>query len=296
MGSQNQTTQLSHSPVKIEKERLNGKKLLIKVGGNALTSTLVADQIAEQIAILIRFGASVVLVHGGGIEINTLLKLHSIESEFVDGHRKTDKESMTVIEMALSGKVNKQLVESLQKNGVNAVGISGRDGRLVTAGKRFHTYREEGIDKTSDLGLVGDVSEVNPELIRLLLDHQFTPVVSPVSASEDGEALNVNADMFAGHLAASLEADHFIAMSNIDGLMKDPAEPDSVIPHLTKKEAEGLPKRIIQGGMIPKIESCLKALDHPNCVAHIVNGTKDQQLLRIFEQGSKIGTTITHSR
>lgn len=280
----------------INRNLLKNKTLLIKVGGNALTTPEVTDHIAEQIAVLTDLGAAVVIVHGGGIEINTLLNLHEIDSEFVDGHRKTDAASLAVIEMALSGKVNKQLVECFQKQEVNAVGLSGKDGRMVTAKRRFHKTTVNGALNESDLGFVGDVSVIDPTLIRLLLSNHYTPVISPISAGSNGGALNVNADMFAGHLAASLQADHFIALTNIDGLLRNPEKPETLIRELTRDEAEQLTGQTLRGGMIPKIEACLTALQHPGCTAHIVNGTKDQQLLRIFTSGESTGTTIAQSR
>lgn len=277
----------------IEKDLVYNKTVVIKIGGNALTHEAIAHQLAKQVAILRNHGASIVLVHGGGIEINSLLKLHGLQSEFVDGHRITDENTLSIIEMALSGKVNKQLVEALQKQEIPAVGLSGKDGRMVRAVRRVHSYYENGELKSADLGLVGDVAEVNPALIHLLLGEGFIPVISPISAGVDDGSLNVNADLFAGHLAAALKADHFVAMSNIDGVMKDPRDPKSIISHLTGEEAENLSSSIIQGGMIPKIDSCLIALRHHGCSAHIVNGTKDDQLLRIFTPGERIGTTIS---
>jgi acetylglutamate kinase len=262
--------------------------VLIKVGGNALTDPATKAQIISQIAELHQNGVRAVIVHGGGIEIKQLLDDVGVTSEFIGGHRKTDLRSMTYVEMALSGMVNKEIVGLLNHNGIKAVGISGKDAGMVTARKRLHT---EG-DKEFDLGFVGDVADVDTSLISDLLDAGYLPVISPVSIGRDGKSYNINADMFAGHLAGALRADKFVAMTNIDGLLRDVNEPESIIRSLTPSEARSLFGSVIQGGMIPKIEACLIAIEKGVQSAHIINGTKADSLLHILLSGKQEGTTI----
>lgn len=271
---------------------LQNRIILLKAGGNALTNITIKEEIVSQIASLKLAGANPVVVHGGGIAIKQLLDDVDMESEFVGGHRKTDAESIKYIEMALSGHVNKELVKLLNGKGVKAVGISGKDARMVTAKKRIHTVIENGVEQQTDLGHVGDVESVDSSLIQSLLSAGYVPVVSPVSAGDDGKDYNINADMFAGHLAGALQADKFIALTDIDGLLQDIDDPGSILHHLSATKAKSLFGTVIQGGMIPKVEACLIALENNVHSAHIINGTKKETLLRNLLTNDKIGTTL----
>lgn len=273
-------------------QSLKGKIFLIKTGGNALTDDETKNEIISQIAVLYQLGAKVVVVHGGGIEIKQLLDDVGVISEFVGGHRKTDATAMGYVEMALSGMVNKELVGLLNAKGVQAVGISGRDASMVRAKKRFHITKKDEVEEKHDLGFVGDVDSVDTKLIHTLLDAGYVPVLSPVSSGEDGSSYNVNADMFAGHMAGSVKAEKFIALTNIDGLLEDIDDPASIIHELSAEEAKNLFGSVIQGGMIPKIESCLIALEKGVQSSHIINGTKKETLLRILLTDKKLGTEI----
>jgi len=262
--------------------------ICIKVGGNALVDDLTKKSIVSQVCELDHRGYLPVIIHGGGIEIQQLFDDVGIDSEFVGGHRKTDAGSMRYVEMALSGFVNKELVGLLNKAGLKAVGISGKDAGMVKAKKRKHIEN----DKEFDLGFVGDVDTVDTTLLETLTNAGYLPVVSPVSTGEDGRSYNINADMFAGHLAGELQADKLIALTNIDGLLRDVSDPNSIIKNLTPDEARSLFGTVIQGGMIPKIEACLIAIEKGVKSAHIINGTKEGNLLRIFTGDETIGTTI----
>lgn len=273
-------------------KKLQDRTILLKAGGNALTNITIKQEIVSQIASLKLAGANPVVVHGGGIAIKQLLDDVGLKSEFVGGHRKTDAASIKYIEMALSGHVNKELVKLLNSEGVKAVGISGKDAGMVIAKKRLHTMTENGVEQQTDLGHVGDVRSVDPSLIQSLLAGDYVPVVSPVSAGEDGEDYNINADMFAGHLAGALKADKFIALTDIDGLLQDIEDPRSILYQLSADKAKSLFGTVIQGGMIPKIEACLIALENNVHSAHIINGTKKETLLRILMTNDKIGTTL----
>ena len=272
---------------------LKEKTVCIKVGGNALTDSAVKREIINQIAELTKLNVKPVLVHGGGIEIKKLLDDVGVKSEFIGGHRKTDAVSVKFIEMALSGGVNKELVSLLNSAGVKAVGISGKDASMVTAVKRVHTEIKNDKEISADLGFVGDVDRVDTSLIRLLLDSDFVPVLSPISSGSDGETYNINADMFAGHIAGALKAEKFIALTNIDGLLEDLDNPASLIKYLTVEKAKNLFGTVIRGGMIPKIEACFAALHQGVKSAHIINGTKKDTLLRILYTRDTIGTTIS---
>lgn len=271
---------------------LSGKLILIKAGGNALTDPGTKNKIVSQIALISQIGAKVVVVHGGGIEIKQLLDDVGVISEFIGGHRKTDARAIGYVEMALSGMVNKELVGLLNENGAKAVGISGRDASMVKAKKRFHLVDSGGTEEKHDLGFVGDVEKIDTKLIHTLIDSNYIPVISPVSSGEGGKTYNINADMFAGHLAGALKADKFIALTNIDGLLEDVDDPSSIIHTLSPDEARNLFGNVIQGGMIPKIEACLIAVEHGVSVSHIINGTKKESLLRILLSDKKLGTEI----
>jgi acetylglutamate kinase len=274
-------------------QKLKGKIIAIKVGGNALTDDSVKDQIVSQIVVLQYYGLKPVVIHGGGIEIKELLKQVGIKSEFIGGHRKTDSASMTFIEMALSGRVNKEIVRRISRLGIPAIGISGKDGNLVIAKKRVHSEIINGISTERDLGYVGDVADINPEIIHHLINSGYLPVISPVSMGADGHTYNINADMFAGHLASAIGAEKFIAITNIDGLLMDLDDPASLIENLTPESCRKLYGTVIQGGMIPKMDACLLAIENGVKQAHIINGMKQVSLLRILLTKDKLGTILS---
>jgi acetylglutamate kinase len=273
-------------------ESLKSKIILIKIGGNALVDEQVKNHIVEQIVILKSLGAIPVLVHGGGIDIEKLLKEVGVKSSFIGGHRKTDSKTISYIEMVLSGSLNKEFVKLFHAYHIEAVGISGKDAGMVKTVKRFHIDSTEHSHSKNDLGFVGDVSTVNTRLIKLLISNDFLPVISPISIGEDGETYNVNADMFAGTVAGALKADHFIALSNIDGLLENVDHPDSVYHLLKIQEVERLMGTVIRGGMIPKIESCMIAVKNGVNAVHIANGTNRCELLRILLTRDLLGTKI----
>src|SRR5690625_2568086 len=267
-------------------------RIVIKIGGNALTDPQTKNSIIEQICSVQEDGHQIVLVHGGGVETQDLLSAVNILSQFAGGHRLTDDASIHYVEMALSGRVNKELVRLLNARNKKAVGISGKDGPIAIAEKRYHTMVEDGQETKKDIGFVGDVVEIDTRLISLLLQDGFLPVLSPISLGRDGGTYNINADLFAGQIAGAMNADKFIAMTNIDGLLSDINDPGSIIHRLTVNEAKKLYGSVIRGGMIPKIDSCIKALEHGVGSAHIINGTDQQSLLRLIRTNDTIGTII----
>ena len=273
-------------------DRFTGQLVVIKYGGNAMTDADAQAQVLQQIAALKRAGVYPVVVHGGGPFIKTQFELSGIESEFVDGHRITLKDSMEVVEQALSGKVNGMLVNQLNRLGANAVGLSGKDGKMVQALKRTHQVKNENGTEEIDLGFVGDVELINPDLPHLLIDNGYLPVISPVSSGADGEDYNINADMFAGHMAGALNAAAFVAITNVDGLMEDPSKPETKIESLTADEAKSLFGTVIKGGMIPKVEACLIALEKGVPAAHIISGSTENSIIDQLLTNQHVGTQI----
>lgn len=258
--------------------------LLFKYGGNAMIDEKLKLEILSNIGRLKEKGNDVVVVHGGGPFIKEALKEAKIESEFIDGHRKTTTEAFQYVEMALKGRVNSSIVTILGGLGYKAVGLSGKDGKMVIAEKRMHTMEVNGDTQEVDLGLVGDVASVDPTLIHTLLKNDYFPVITCLAMDVKGNSYNINADMFAGHLAGALEADQYVAMTDVDGLLKDKNDPASIIKKIRLSELQELMDNgIIAGGMIPKVESCEIALKKGAHTARIINGTKPMQLLTSFD-------------
>lgn len=266
------------------------KLVLIKYGGNAMLNRELKKEIAHQVKSLISNNIEVVLVHGGGPFINKALDQAGITSEFIEGHRFTTQEALIQIETTLKGEVNSDLVGIFNNTGLKAVGLSGKDGKMVIAEKRYHLSSQ---GEKIDLGQVGNIQSINCDLIKHLLKANFTPIVTCIGSDEDGQDYNINADMFAGHLSSALRVDEYIVLTDVDGLYKNFPDPDSIIPEISLPEIPALYKSIITGGMIPKIESCEIALKHGAKKAVIINGTKPFQIesYSLFQQ--KVGTTIT---
>lgn len=274
--------------------RLAGRTVVIKYGGAALAGTAPADAARDRIlagvAALQEAGAYPVLVHGGGPEINLWMQRLGKQPEWVDGLRVTDRETMEIVEMVLSGKINKELVGRLQNLAARAVGISGKDGGLLLAEKRLHR-RPSG--ETLDLGFVGDVVNVNPAVLQAMTDYgQLIPVVAPVALGRDGETYNVNADAAAAAIAAGLGADIFVLLTDVPGIMADPADPATLCRRLTAEEVRRLVENgVIGGGMLPKVEACLAALAGGVHEAVILDG-RDPDRLPAFLSGRDVPSTV----
>lgn len=292
MSSTTITNELSLASEPDNIEKLKGKIVVIKYGGNAMTDKKSQAQVLGQVAALKKSGVYPVVVHGGGPFIKSQFETSGIKSEFVDGHRITLKDSMEVVEQALSGKVNGMLVNLLNKLDARAVGLSGKDGGMVKALKRIHQAKKESGVEEIDLGFVGDVDIIDTDLPMLLIKNGYLPVISPVSSGTDGEDYNINADMFAGHMAGALQAEAFIAITNVDGLMEDPEKPETKIKSISADEVKKLFGKVIQGGMIPKVEACLIALDKGVKGAHIVSGSTENSILRQLFTEQNVGTLI----
>lgn len=264
-----------------------GKIVVVKYGGNAMLNDELKTAVMEDIVLLNTIGIKVVLVHGGGPEINHMLERIGKESKFVDGLRYTDSETMEIVQMVLTGKLNKEIVSRLLQKGGKAVGLSGVDSGLLKAKK-----------SEKDLGFVGDVTETNPEILLSLLDLGFIPVVSTVAIGEENESAiyNINADTAAAKIAVALKAEKFVQLTNVPGILRNIEDPESLIKRI-EKTAIGSMKAtgVIAGGMIPKVDCCLTALEGGVPRTHIIDGRVPHSLLIEMFSDRGIGTMIYQS-
>lgn len=267
-------------------QRFAGRRIVIKYGGAAMAHAELREAVFRDLALLTCVGVQPVVVHGGGPEINTWLKRLEIPAEFKDGLRVTDADTMDVVEMVLVGRVNKQIVNGLNQLGARAVGLSGSDGSLVEArplGDGSH-------------GLVGDVARVNPDVLEPLLDQGYVPVISSVAASSEGQSHNINADTVAGELAAALDAEKLILLTDTPGILRDRNEPESLIRKIRLSDARQLIQDgVVAGGMTPKTECCIRALAQGVSAAHIVDGRVAHALLLEVFTDAGIGTMVVGS-
>jgi len=264
-----------------------GKTLVIKYGGAAMEQADLKEQFAKDVLLLRLVGIRPVIVHGGGPQIGALMKRLGKEPRFVGGMRVTDEETMEIVEMVLVGKINKEIVGLINLHGGRAVGLSGKDGSLIRAHKRLHRTADGTM---ADIGLVGEVDAVNPELIRLLEEDGFIPVIAPVGVGSGGETYNINADLVAGDVAAALGAEKLIHLTDVQGINGGDGRHIST---LTKQEAERLIKAgVIDGGMLPKVESSLRALAGGAQKAHIIDGRVPHAILLEVLTVEGIGTEI----
>lgn len=260
-----------------------------------MTDANLKKQVLSTLCSLRENDVDVVIVHGGGPYIKQTLAEAQIESEFIDGHRKTTPEAFEYVEMALKGKVNGALVNAINQLGHKAVGLSGKDGQLVIASKRVHQTITNGQTQAVDLGRVGDVNRVDPTLLQLLLTQGYLPVITCIAADESGTGYNINGDMFAGHIAGALAADQYVVLTDVDGIRLDHDNAGSVIGSMEVNEIDAMiEKNIIKGGMLPKIESCRIALENGARSARIMNGTNPQHIQSIMDK-EPAGTVITQS-
>ncbi len=260
--------------------------MVIKIGGEPMINPTLKEYIALDIVLMKYVGIKPVIVHGGGKQITELMKKLGKKAIFINGLRVTDKETMNITEMVLTGLINKDLVGIINLHEGNAVGISGRDGNLIQAEKmRF--------PKNKDYGYVGKVKKINPEIIYTLIAKEFIPVISPVGIGKKGEAYNINADTAAGAIASALNAAKLIILTDVKGIYKDPEDKDSFLPTIRKTEIKSLIKRkIISAGMLPKVEACINALNSGVGKTHIIDGRIPHSiLLEIFTEAG-VGTEI----
>ena len=271
--------------------RFAGKTVVIKYGGHAMADEALKESFALDVILLRSLGINVVVVHGGGPQINETLKRYGIVSEFVRGMRVTDEATMGVVEMVLTGQVNKEVVGYLNLHGGRAVGLSGKDGNLLLCEKLLQEVKnDDGTVEKVDIGFVGNVVKVNQELIQTLEQGKFLPVIAPVGVGTNGESYNVNADLVAGKVAGALGAEKLMLLTDVAGVKDKNGELISSIP--LADVARLIDDSTISGGMIPKVECCVDALNDGAKKAHIVDGrVKHAVLLEIFTDGG-VGTEI----
>ena len=270
-----------------------GKTIVIKYGGNAMINDTLKEKVMQDVALMKYVGIRPVIVHGGGPEITGFLKKVGKQSSFVAGLRVTDEETVEIAEMVLDGKVNSEIVNLLNRRGVKAVGLSGKDAGLIQARKKLATVYEGEESKKVDIGYVGEVATINSGIIEDLLDQDYVPIIAPIGVGENGESYNINADYVAAEIAGALEAEKLLLLTDIEGIYKDFNDKDTFISTLHLPEArQHIKEGIIAGGMIPKVEACLTALEKGAGKTHIIDGRLDHSIiLEVFtEQG--IGTQV----
>ena len=263
-------------------QKYHNKIIVVKYGGNAMISEELKLQVMEDLVLLWLIGVKPVLVHGGGPEISDMLKKVGKQSEFVDGLRVTDRETAEIVQMVLAGKINKQLVNLLGEFGGNAVGISGIDGHLI-----------EAKVKDERLGFVGEITNVNVQPILDLIEKEYIPVVSTVGCDKEGNVYNINADTAASYIAGAMKAERLITMTDIPGILRDVNDPDSIIKKVTTEEARQLfAEGIISGGMIPKVECCIEAIEKGVRRVTILDGRVPHALLLELLTDEGAGTLV----
>ena len=274
-------------------QRYDGSTIVIKFDGHAMGNSEAMKKFARDVVLMKQCNVHPVIVHGGGPMINEMLDRLKIPSEFIDGKRVSNAEVVEVVEMVLAGRINKGIVQAINAEGGQAVGLSGKDANLMICEKDLKTVIRDGVETTIDLGFVGTPVEVNPDLLLGFVDSDFIPVVAPVGMGRNGETFNVNGDTAAGAIAAAMEADRLLLLTDVDGVKNEAGE---VISQITAQEVRDMTASgVISGGMIPKTQTALDAIEHGVRKVVILNGKKDHAvLLELFtEHGA--GTLISAS-
>ena len=263
-------------------KKYSGKIVVVKYGGNAMINQQLKEQVMEDIALLWLIGVKVVLVHGGGPEINETMSKLGKKAQFVDGLRVTDKETVDIVQMVLAGKVNKTLVNLLQMKGGHAVGLSGIDGGII-----------EAKVKNEALGYVGEITKIRTQPITDLLEKNYIPVISTIASDRQGNTYNINGDTAAAFIAGALGAERLIMMTDIAGILLDKDDPSTLIPQITVSEAEKLyENKVISGGMIPKVDCCIEALNHGVNNVIIMDGRIPHSILMELLTDEGAGTMV----
>ncbi len=277
--------------------RFYGKTIVIKYGGHAMVDDSLKEKFALDIILMKYVGINPVIVHGGGPQISTIMARMGIEPTFVEGQRVTDDETMSVVEMVLVGTVNKEIVGLINRLGGQAVGLSGRDGELVQA-ERMKIYKYSGDERPPeiiDIGRVGKVSKINPQVLLSLERDGFIPVIAPVGVGPDSQAYNINADLVAGAIAGKLRAEKLILLTDVPGVLGTGGEGEEqrLIHSMTMEDVEkAIDEGTASGGMIPKLKACLKALRQGTKKAHILDGRREHAILLELFTDAGVGTEI----
>ncbi len=271
-------------------KKFHDQKILIKYGGHAMVDDDAKSSTARDTVLLKYVGMKPLIVHGGGPEISRSMNKLGKESKFIKGLRVTDEETMEIIEMVLVGKISTEIVSELIKHDGDAISLSGKDSSLIFAHKKEASKIDEEL---VDLGLVGEVDCINTDLLEMFLDNDYIPVISPVGIAKDGTSLNLNADTAAGEVASAIDAEKLIILTDVPGVLRDPSDPTSLIQKIRISEVSDLIEQgIITGGMIPKIETCVKAIENGVKSCHIIDGRKEHSILYEIFTTNGIGTMI----
>lgn len=274
----------------------SGKTFVIKYGGSAMVDETLKESFALDIILLSYIGINPVIVHGGGPQIGSIMERMGKKPEFVQGQRVTDTETMDIVEMVLGGKVNKEIVSLINHHGGKAIGLTGKDGGLIRAKKKFlaQPSEETGVPEIIDIGLVGEVENINSEILTTLENNHFIPVIAPVGVDDKGDTYNINADLVAGSVAASLRAEKLILLTDTEGVM---SKDNTLLSTLDRKEVETLISNgTIKGGMLPKVQACFKALEGGVSKVHIIDGRMSHAILLEIFTKEGIGTEIIPER
>ncbi len=274
-------------------QQFYGKTIVIKYGGNAMINDDLKEKVMQDIALMKYVGIRPVIVHGGGPDITGFLKKVGKESDFVAGLRVTDEETIEIAEMVLDGKVNSEIVNLLNRRGVRAVGLSGKDAGLIKAHKKLATVYEGEDTKKVDIGYVGEVEQVDTGILEDLLKQGYVPIIAPIGVGDNGESYNINADYVAAEIAGALQAEKLLLLTDIEGIYKDFNDKSSFISTLHLPEAKQYIKEgIIAGGMIPKVEACLTALEQGAGKTHIIDGRLAHSIILEIFTSRGIGTQV----
>tara|TARA_R100001143_G_scaffold19474_1_gene20893 strand:- start:1341 stop:2258 length:918 start_codon:yes stop_codon:yes gene_type:complete len=277
-------------------QQFTGSTIVVKYGGNAMTDETLKNSFARDIVLMKLVGMNPVVVHGGGPQIGSLLERLNIQSEFIEGQRVTDSQTMDVVEMVLGGLVNQEIVALLNKNGGKAIGITGKDGNLIRAEKLLKKKAGDNgqADKLLDLGQVGKVTRINTEVLRMMEHSDFIPVIAPIGVDDSGATYNINADTVAGEIAKVLNAEKLMLLTNISGVMD---KKGNVLTGLTTAQVDELiSDGTIYGGMLPKINCALDAVNHGVRSAHIIDGRVEHAVLLEIFTHTGVGTLISNTR
>jgi acetylglutamate kinase len=275
-------------------QRFTGKTIVVKFGGNAMVDEALQNSFARDIVLMKLVGMNPIVVHGGGPQIDDLLKKLAIKSEFINGMRVTDSATMDIVEMVLGGTVNKQIVSLINRNGGQAIGLTGKDGQLIRARKLTVQHKTPDMlaPEIIDIGHVGEVSGVNTDVIDMLINSDFIPVIAPIGVGPDGASYNINADLVAGKIAEVMRAEKLMLLTNVSGLQD---KQGNVLTGLSTTQVDGLiADGTIYGGMLPKIACALDAVKSGVTSAHIIDGRVDHAVLLEIFTDAGVGTLITN--
>jgi len=288
----NQTTARILSEALPYIQRYDGATIAVKYGGHAMGDAALSEKFARDIVLIKQLGANPIVIHGGGPQIGTMLDRLAIQSSFVEGLRVTDAETVEVVEMVLAGSINKQIVGNINRAGGRAIGISGKDGDLIIAQKLHRTKKDpsSNIERILDLGFVGEPRRINPEVLESILESDLIPVIAPIGVGEQGQTYNINADTAAGAIASAIGANRFLLLTDVPGVLDDKGK---LITGLTPARAKELLKSSsITGGMIPKMETCIKAVEDGVDASVIIDGRVEHALLLELFTDHGAGTLI----